>query len=324
MATEIVFLTGDPSAVEAVVTLLEERGVAPAVRCGIPRVAGGDGRRVVVVHGSVLDVADGASLAAYVQAVQRATRDQSPVLAVDESPMRHDRLFAALASAAPGGPPGWLRVAPAAPRALGEAIGTAAQCTGGVDRRTIGSGKQPAAAGETGAAAAVMPGWVPADRGAPVPRDTPVVDTGRLRRAVLTVVAVSAVLWVLFRSDVLLDRREPVGRANTPIAGAPQVMAVASTAEPSPARATGGELAGRVTRGDTNGSIGGATVVATGPSGSMATVTDGQGNWRFTGLRGGTYVVVSTVPRFVARQVQVVVPEGGAMENVHLRLDPEG
>jgi hypothetical protein len=79
-----------------------------------------------------------------------------------------------------------------------------------------------------------------------------------------------------------------------------------------------------VTRSDTNGSIGGATVVASGPSGPIATITDAQGRWRFTGLRGGRYVVMSTVPRFAAKQVQVDVPDGRPVENVNLSLDPEG
>jgi hypothetical protein len=45
---------------------------------------------------------------------------------------------------------------------------------------------------------------------------------------------------------------------------------------------------------------------------------------RFTGLRGGRYVVMSTMTQFAAKQVQVDVADGGAVENVNLSLDPQG
>jgi hypothetical protein len=135
------------------------------------------------------------------------------------------------------------------------------------------------------------------------------LGSGRLLRAALTVVAVTGLLWLVFGRFAQAPEQPSPG---APLTGVGQDQTGA------------GQLAGRVTRSDTNGSIGGATVVATGPSGPIATITDAQGQWRFTGLRGGSYVVMSTVARFRARQVQVDVPEGRAVENVHLSLDPEG
>ncbi|MGI8424865.1 MAG: carboxypeptidase-like regulatory domain-containing protein [Chloroflexota bacterium] len=135
--------------------------------------------------------------------------------------------------------------------------------------------------------------------------------SSRLLRAALTVLAVTLVLWLGF------------GRfarpAEDPVPAAPPLGGAGAGQQPAGA----GGLGGRVTRSDTNGSIGGATVVASGPSGPIATITDAQGRWRFAALRGGTYVVMSTAPRFVAKQVQVDVPDGRAIENVNLSLDPE-
>jgi len=146
------------------------------------------------------------------------------------------------------------------------------------------------------------------------------LETRRLWRRALTVVAATGVLWLVFSGSRQFSGQPDAVAPGTPApgpgsggAGGPGGQA-AGTAVP----------AGRVTRNDTQGSIGGATVVATGPSRPIATITDGQGRWRFTALRGGTYVDMSTLPRFVAQQVQVDVPEGKAIENVNLSLDPEG
>jgi hypothetical protein len=166
----------------------------------------------------------------------------------------------------------------------------------------------------------------------------------RTLRAAMTVLVVTALLWLFFGRGGIFNRLHgpeegvvpgtpPVeGTAGVPggsggAAGAPAGAPAGGGGAPSApisAAAAGAELAGRVVRADTNGSIGGATVVATGPSGAVATITDGQGRWRFTGLKGGTYTVISTVPRFAAKQVQVEVPEGRTIENVNLSLDPEG
>lgn len=139
---------------------------------------------------------------------------------------------------------------------------------------------------------------------------------GRLLRAAATVLVVTVLLSVVFGQ---LARP-----ADQPTPGSTSVPGQAPGGGAANPPAGTSELAGRVTRSDTNGSIGGATVVATGPSGPVATITDSQGRWRFTGLRGGRYVVMSTVPRFAAKQVQVDVPDGRAVENVNLSLDPEG
>lgn len=141
-------------------------------------------------------------------------------------------------------------------------------------------------------------------------------DTRRVLRAALTVIAVTSLIWLLFGTGGSLSGpRSGPDVAGTTVAGVPggQAGQAAATAE----------LAGRVTRSDTRGSIGNATVVASGPMGPMVTITDSEGRWRFTGLRGGTYVVMSTAPHFIARQVEVTVPDGRAVENVHLSLDPE-
>ena len=151
---------------------------------------------------------------------------------------------------------------------------------------------------------------LPAEREEPaLAAETIQPGSGRLLRAALTVIAVTGLLWLVFGRFAQQPAPQPTPGA--PLTGVGQEQAGA------------GQLAGRVTRSDTNGSIGGATVVATGPSGPIATITDAQGQWRFTGLRGGSYVVMSTVARFRAKQVQVDVPEGRAVENVHLSLDPE-
>jgi hypothetical protein len=172
-------------------------------------------------------------------------------------------------------------------------------------------------------------------------------SAGRTLRMTVTVLVVTALLWLLFgRGGAFSRLRGPTEGVvpGTPPAGASSGVPGAPASNPSTSGATGSpasggigapsapvpavpsaaELAGRVLRADTNGSIGGATVVATGPSGAVATITDGQGRWRFTGLKGGTYTVISTVPRFAAKQVQVELPEGQTVENVNLSLDPEG
>jgi hypothetical protein len=145
--------------------------------------------------------------------------------------------------------------------------------------------------------------------------EEPAFNAASFVRRVMTTLVVVAVLVLIYRGAGLLT-----DRSETPL------PAVETQNQPGAGGQTAGtaELAGRITRSDTQGSVGGATVVANGPSGPMATVTDSQGRWRFTELRGGTYVVMSTVPRFVAKQVQVDVPEGRTVENVHLSLDPEG
>jgi hypothetical protein len=150
-------------------------------------------------------------------------------------------------------------------------------------------------------------------------------DSGRLLRAVLTVLVVTAILWFVFSrlqatpSGAVM--REMAQQVSGRLGGASGDQGTQQRAAVDSATA---ELSGRVIRSDTGGSIGGATVIASGPTGPIATVTDAQGRFRLSGLKGGRYVIVGSVPRFVSRQLQVVVPEGGSVEDVHLRLDPEG
>ena len=140
---------------------------------------------------------------------------------------------------------------------------------------------------------------------APIRPLGPRLDT-RLSRAALTVLVVTALLWLVGRSQ--LNRSEDL----PPVTPAgPQAGGQA-------------ELAGRVTRAGTGEGLAGAAVSASSPSGgSMTTVTDAQGRWRFANLRGGRYVVMSTARGYVARQQQVDVPEGRAVENLNFSLDPE-
>ena len=131
------------------------------------------------------------------------------------------------------------------------------------------------------------------------------LDT-RLTRAALTVLVVTGLLWVVGRSP--LARNDDLPPVSSP--GGPDA-------------AGRGELAGRVVRAGSNEGLAGASIAASGPSGSMSTVTDEQGRWRLTNLRAGRYVVFSTASRYAARQQQVDVPEGRAVENVNFSLDPE-
>ena len=138
---------------------------------------------------------------------------------------------------------------------------------------------------------------------------SPAWTQSRLTRSALTVLAVTAVLWLASRAPF---RRSDDLPAVTP--------AAAGIGQPGGGT---GALAGRVTKTGTNEPLPGAAVVASGPSGPISTTTDAQGRWRFAELRGGRYVVMTTAPRHVAKQQQVDVPEGRAVENVNFSLDPE-
>ena len=75
-------------------------------------------------------------------------------------------------------------------------------------------------------------------------------------------------------------------------------------------------------RRDNGGIVSGAIVVAVGPSGPITATTDGQGNWRFAGLRAGSYTLVSNVPNFTSQQAQVEVVDGRPA-TVDIGVDPQ-
>ena len=57
------------------------------------------------------------------------------------------------------------------------------------------------------------------------------------------------------------------------------------------AQETTGRITGRVTDKDTGAAMGGVTVIVQGPQGEDATVTDDKGQYQFTSLTIGTYVL---------------------------------
>jgi len=72
------------------------------------------------------------------------------------------------------------------------------------------------------------------------------------------------------------------------------------------AQETTGRLTGRVSDRDTNMALGGVTVVLQGPQGEDATLTDDKGEYNFTSLPVGTYVI-----RFYAANSATQVEQGG-------------
>lgn len=96
----------------------------------------------------------------------------------------------------------------------------------------------------------------------------------------------------------------------------------AGPASPSAPAVAATELGGSVVRTDTRARVSGVTVIAGGPSGTLTTVSDSQGRWRFRDLKSGTYVVVGVSPLFRTQELQVVLPDGVQVDNVDLALTP--
>jgi Carboxypeptidase regulatory-like domain len=76
-------------------------------------------------------------------------------------------------------------------------------------------------------------------------------------------------------------------RCGAILAGLAALLAASSAR----AQETTGGVTGRVTDAQSGAAIGGVTVIAQGPQGEDATITDDQGQYYFTNLRVGTYVI---------------------------------
>ncbi len=334
----VLVLSGDPFAVESVVSALEDAGAATRVIFDWARFEGVDPAAAppaaVIVHPSTFEHTD-ATLAAGALGefigdtgapvfVVAAGGDQATALAdrlaahlpgVQVEALDSDR--AALSAIRPA--------APVEPTELVEPEAPVIPTASDTGARTVSVGDLTIAQGGTDGEVAIVHGDT--EREVAVAQDNGRGEATRLRRSAITVVVVTVLLWLFFGRGGLASRfgagvattPAPFGGV-TPPSGAPAGGHGAGGAAEAPAAA---ELAGRVTRADTNGSLAGVSVLVTGPSGPVPTITDGQGRWRVAGLRGGRYTVVATASRFVAQQVQVEVPEGRALENVNLSLDPE-
>ena len=89
------------------------------------------------------------------------------------------------------------------------------------------------------------------------------------------------------------------------------------------AQETTGRVTGRVTDKDTNAPLGGVTVVLQGPQGEDATLTDDKGEYHFTSLPVGPYVLRFYAANATAQVEQRDVIIGGRQDGARERQDLE-
>ena len=80
-------------------------------------------------------------------------------------------------------------------------------------------------------------------------------------------------------------------------------LALLATASVAQAQEVTGRVTGRVTDKDTGMPMGGVTVIMQGPQGEDATLTDDRGDYRFTSLAVGSYII-----RFYAANTSAEIP----------------
>src|SRR4029079_10101311 len=95
-------------------------------------------------------------------------------------------------------------------------------------------------------------------------------------------------------------------------------LAVLCSCLPLHAQSLTGTITGRVLD-QQGGALPGATVTATGKTGSQTQVTDARGEFRFVGLSVGTYSVLAELPGFSKREEQAL--DLGIGNTIDLKLE---
>lgn len=216
--------------------------------------------------------------------------------------------------------------------ALEEAAAAAAVEPGGSARYQPSGNGQTSSAPRPPAGAAV-PDW--RSRAvltrAPAPRPAWLAPVAGLIGAAATLGLLALVVLYPGQQAGRADLTRPSAGTSAAVAGAPTFAAAASSAAtpspgdraatnldratPVPAEPGAGALRGTVRRSDNARIVPGVTVLISGPSGMLQTVSDERGQYMFPELKQGAYTVVATAPNFQQQSSQVGVIGGHTSQN---------